>query len=938
MSKINLLQPEKDDQGLSFKLWAILVAVFTAVLAVIFKDFVFHLDQLLIAQDQMRGLGVRYLIDNGFTPQWNPYILGGMSTLDATFGAILHPFIFLENIFGHERGIGFKFIACTWLAFVGGLPLFSLLARSWKIGAVVALLFSLNPQFFTHIYGGHDGKMMVISVLPLALWGLFLITRKNNWIGIFWMSIGIALMILSSQLQTTYYCLLGLLPISLFECFLREKVSNWKLAFTKQASIGLAVATALAIGAVQIIPPIDYTTSQSIRSTASKTTIEHATSWSIHPEEAASILLPGFSGNLADKTGKESYWGINVFKLNHDAPGTLLLILGLAAFAGIKRRKEQILWLSIMVTALIYALGAHTPWFQIFYEILPKAKMFRAPSMVLFWIPTALAILAANYLGDIRKGEEKLSTKALGILATVFIAFTIARSYWIELPYAVWASFVLLMVLYTLASLGFQDKGQTFKLDRALNAVIDYCKSKPGIALGFSLPLLALLPMKSSQFVQTNNLSDALNPLENWQASSLEVMKNQSGETLVSLIIALALLGLVSWALRKANTWNFAFLALAIVGGLEAWFIDSKFIQVAPRDQFFTPEAQNLAEQIRKTTQGENYRVLNLGQSIQDEYGPYYKLRFALGFHDNEIASYRAYRSGGDDNTRMGNLLWTPSPALIQSVLQSKGMDSTQITSLFAPKPIDILTIFLSMQYQGAPLESIRQQLAQAPQEQLQTMWSQAQQELAKMPKENSEVLMQQAAQIGSRQALLPIAIQEGLNPYLNLLGVKAIVSGEQIMENPKALARWTGYGKATVIANSADAIKAIANSDYSQTIILEEAPKIAPSGALVQAKLTKVNSGSSYEGTVQAQGNGIVLFNENYSPNWEVKINGQDAVIHRAFGTFLAFEVPAGNHNVTVQYNSKSVERSLPITTAGGIALFLVLGLGIFANRRKTA
>lgn len=928
------LAPEKTEQALSFKLWALFVSLFAALLCYIFKGFIFDSSVLLVSSDQIQGFGGRYLRDAFFMTQWNPYILGGMPTYDAMFGDASHPLVLLERIMAPERAVGFKFILCSWIAFATALPLFSMLGRSWKIGALIAVLFALNPQFLTLVYGGHDGKMMAISVLPLALWGLFLITRKGNWLGMFWMALSIGLMLLSSHLQTTYYILFGLLAISVFENFLRTKIENWKLALTKQAAIGLAVAVALAIGAVQILPPLEYTSTQSVRSSDAKTTMEHATSWSLHPEEAATVLLPGFSGSLPE-ADKETYWGINAFKLNHDAPGMLLVLLGFAAFSAPNRRREHILWAWMLSITLIYALGAHTPWFQAFFELLPKAKMFRAPSMVMFWIPAILGVMASLWLGDVRRGEVKLKSGFVWTYIGFLAAFALARSSWLEHGFGLWATFIALTTLLALGMLRHQELSGKFSWAKLPSLALEQLKTKPFQSLALVLPWIALLPMKSSLEVQSRGLSDALVPFDQWQSARELVMKNQSGEAMVSLFIGLLLVGVLWWALRKANTWNFAFLALAIVGAAEAWYTDAKFIQTEARDQIFKPEADALAAKAKAITHGLDYRILNLGRTLENGYGPYYGLRMALGFHDNEMGSYRAFRSGGDENSQMGNLLWTPAPSELLTKLQAAGVDSTQLKAMLSPKPMDLVVAMIAKQNPNIPAEAISQQLSQMPQEQLQTYWSQVQEALKTMPEADKMALMQNAAANSLSSNSMQLVVQHGLNPYLNLLGIKAIAFGDQLVENPKAFARWTGYGSYTVNSDSKSTIDQIKSSPVDQQIILDREPSLKTPSS-VQTQMTQILRADHYQGTAESNQGGFVLFNENYSPNWQVTVNGKVAQTYKAFGTLLAFEVPAGKSQIDVQYRSAALNTAVPLTISGFIMLF-ILGLGGLYSRRKT-
>jgi len=129
----------------------------------------------------------------------------------------------------------------------------------------------------------------------------------------------------------------------------------------------------------------------------------------------------------------DGYWGRNPFKLNSEAPGLILLLLAvvalcvqwkrratalffaslalfflsmittsavqgiftLLAVAGflysIAQARDLAFFLLVAVFSLFYSVGAHTPLYRLFFEIIPGVKFFRAPStiMMLFLFSTA---------------------------------------------------------------------------------------------------------------------------------------------------------------------------------------------------------------------------------------------------------------------------------------------------------------------------------------------------------------------------------------------------------------------------------------------------------------------------------------------------------------------------------------------------------------------
>ena len=97
-------------------------------------------------------------------------------------------------------------------------------------------------------------------------------------------------------------------------------------------------------------------------------------------------MVPEFVGNTAGgaEWATGTYWGRNVFKLNHEYAGLVVLLLAALAFFGAPRRGIRLTFLGIGGVALLFALGAHTPVWRVFYELVPGISLFRAPSISAF--------------------------------------------------------------------------------------------------------------------------------------------------------------------------------------------------------------------------------------------------------------------------------------------------------------------------------------------------------------------------------------------------------------------------------------------------------------------------------------------------------------------------------------------------------------------------
>ena len=206
------------------------------------------------------------------------------------------------------------------------------------------------------------------------------------------MSLVIGLVILPTQFQQAYFLFGSVGVYAAVRTFLlwRRGLSPRRSALRFALFLAFSVLGA-GVAAVQLLPAVSYVTEFS-RRTATTTqateegSIAYSSSWFMHPEELVSMVVPEFAGNSAGgadwATG--TYWGRNVFKLNHEYAGFVVLLLAALAFFWAPGRGIRLTFLSVGGVALLFTLGAHTPVWRVFYELVPGISLFRAPSIAAF--------------------------------------------------------------------------------------------------------------------------------------------------------------------------------------------------------------------------------------------------------------------------------------------------------------------------------------------------------------------------------------------------------------------------------------------------------------------------------------------------------------------------------------------------------------------------
>ncbi|MDB5104256.1 MAG: Protein of unknown function, rane YfhO, partial [Fibrobacteres bacterium] len=379
--------------------WKALLAI-TLIGLIPFLGFLTTPDGALYASDQLGAPAWKFYFDalrSGTVPMWHPYGLGGMPSFDAGFGDGAYPlFLLIGMIMPIKTFISWCFLTHVIIA---GWCAYYLVNRFFGLGRMLstalAVAYMFNTNFISHIHAGHTGKFYIMTWLPLSLYLLLRSLKPDaKWYHSGLFSLSITLLLATFHPQFIYYVLMGYFLVWAFKAFWLAKERRIPAFLLLGVKFWLPVFCGIGLVFFLFYPATQYTKFFGIRGSGEKTTYEHATSWSMHPEETASLIVPEFGGI------NEKYWGRNPFKLNSEYPGLSLWFLGILGFALFRNtgRKWFWLWGGVALLSILFGLGAHTPLFRLFYSLVPGIKNFRAPSMMLFWLSTALLIMSADGL------------------------------------------------------------------------------------------------------------------------------------------------------------------------------------------------------------------------------------------------------------------------------------------------------------------------------------------------------------------------------------------------------------------------------------------------------------------------------------------------------------------------------------------------------------
>ncbi len=537
---------------------------------------------ILVSSDQMGAPGSwRWYFDalrGGEIPLWNPYRLGGMPTFDAMFGDSAYPvFLLLGFVLPVTHIVTYNFLLHILIA---GFSAYVLARRGFGvatwIAVALAVAYALNPHFIGYVYGGHTGKFHILSWLPLSVFFLLrVLGPAASWKHVLGLSATIALFASANHPQFTYYVLMGYFLIWLY--FLLPPLRRLRFREMGSLAVRFWVPILLGLGMLFAVlyPPLEYNSAFSVRGGEERTTYEHAISWSIHPEEAASLFVPEFGGLNRD------YWGRNPFKINTEAPGTLVWFLALLGVFAFRRSRWFWLWSSIGVLAIIFGLGGNTPLYRLFYEFIPGIKNFRAPSMMLFWLVTALLLMSAETVRRLlAEGRDAL-------------------------PQA--------------------DRDKIFRRLRIT-----------GYSVAGGLAFFAIFPGVAyaiwGVFVDEARIA-------NIARQGMAEAAFTVGAFRVAALVAVLTWATTSFLLRARRPLAFGLVALAVAVA-DTYWVNRNFIQGYPPGHGFASEPA--IDHIKSDP--DRFRVFGLPGAYERDFGGYHGFEAVDGWVDNEVAHYRQFR------------------------------------------------------------------------------------------------------------------------------------------------------------------------------------------------------------------------------------------------------------------------------------------------------
>lgn len=428
-----------------------------------------------------------------FHASWEPFSDGGRS-LEGGWNAItllFHRYL-IQRLLPFPASIAWlAVLALAW----GGIGAFYYCRRIGigKLGAFLAgLMFALCSENLTLINAGHIQKIEAIAWLPWILLAFESAVSGGRLFHYALTGLLLAVQFFHMHWQISFYTCLAVALYWLFWVVFRwhDGEGRYQIrALSKDVVLAVVMVT-LFFGTIAMsFAPLLSWSKQSERGGGMSQ--EQGMSWSMPPEEVATLLIPGLVGLSRQEAGDipkkdyAYYWGRMYFTQTSDYLGLLpWLLLPLPLMF----RRDRLTWFfSFLIGAtLLMALGKHTFVYQFMFDHLPGFSTFRVPKMILFLFAFGAAVLMGRGADLLLDDDKELQQRLPAWMAYVASLVLVLGAFWLLI--------VAMPEKVLSLSKGFIDEPTRYQSGTGLvQERIWFMLTEAGVAFGIGCVYLGLL-------------------------------------------------------------------------------------------------------------------------------------------------------------------------------------------------------------------------------------------------------------------------------------------------------------------------------------------------------------------------------------------------------------------------------------------------------------
>lgn len=380
--------------------------------------------------------------ETGEQTLWTNSMFGGMPSWNISVTQNSNLMTYVNKILS----VGFPHpVGAVFISMLGFFVLLMVLNAGTWVSFIGAVAYGLSSYLFIVIGAGHNSKAMAMAYMAPVIAGILLSYKGKYLWGTVLTALSLALEVRAGHLQITYYLLLIVVFVVLFEFVKAFKDKKFDVFFKASALLAVAAVLAVMTSSTNLYANYKYVNdtmrgkpvlSKDIDNQTNGLDRDYVTQWSYGIGETWSLMIPNVKGGASGYIGNDNpaldnvdsrfkqaiaqqnaYWG--------DQPGTsgpvyvgaivvFLFVLGLFV---VKNEYKWIL-LAATVLSILLSWGKNFMGFTDFFlDYVPGYNKFRAVSMTLVIAEVCMPLLAFLALAEIMKNPDVLKNnmKALYI-------------------------------------------------------------------------------------------------------------------------------------------------------------------------------------------------------------------------------------------------------------------------------------------------------------------------------------------------------------------------------------------------------------------------------------------------------------------------------------------------------------------------------------------
>ena len=330
------------------------------------------------------------------------------------------------------------------------------------LSIIGAIAFAFSTYFLLFISVGHNSKALAIAFMPAVMSGVILTYRGKYLLGGALTALFMAIEISVNHVQMTYYMLMIVGFVSLFEFI-------YAIIEKKYKSFFISVGVLLFAGFLAILPNVTnlWTSSEYVNETIrgkSELTLDskiksdgldkdYIMKWSYGIGETFTLMIPDAKGGETEAIGNTKsaldnvdsqfrqdvaqsshYWGDLPFTSGPVYVGALIMFLFVLGLFIVKGKLKWALF-SVSVLAILLSWGHNFQFLSDFFiDYVPFYNKFRAVSSILIIVELTIPLLAILALKEIAEKPKLVKEKksfffiSLGITAGLCLLFLMLPS------------------------------------------------------------------------------------------------------------------------------------------------------------------------------------------------------------------------------------------------------------------------------------------------------------------------------------------------------------------------------------------------------------------------------------------------------------------------------------------------------------------------------